>query len=127
MLISRGLVAVATAVLGAACGDGAGGGGKLAGVYLPYFGDVPADSRGLAAATADRQWEFSEDGVVVTHSQRGAQRWSYEIRGSEIRLQGLGPSNQGERRRFTFAQDKRCIWDGRGNPPIDTRFCPKEP
>lgn len=100
------------------------GGGQLAGVYLPQLGDVPASERRLAAATADRRWEFTADGKVTTYSQAGARRWSYRVRGKEIQLTGSAPETQGERRRFTFHADGRCIWDGSGNSSVDMRFCP---
>ena len=97
---------------------------KLAGTYLPQLGDVDAGSRNLAAAAADRRWEFSEDGTVVTYSQRGPVKWSYEVRGTEIRLRGADGKSSGESRRFTYAQDGRCIWDGSGRSSVDMRFCP---
>lgn len=98
--------------------------GALAGTYLPQLGDVPASERRLAAAAADRRWEFTADGKVTTYSQGGARRWTYQVRGKEIRLTGAGAETQGERRRFTFHADGRCIWDGRGNSSVDMRFCP---
>lgn len=97
----------------------------LVGTYLPQLGDVPASERRLAAASADRRWEFTGDGKVTTHSQGGARRWTYQVRGREIRLTGAGPETQGERRLFTFHNDGRCIWDGRGNSSVDMRFCPQ--
>lgn len=100
------------------------GNGVLTGVYLPQLGDVPASERRLAASAADRRWEFTADGKVTTHSQGGARRWNYAVRGKEIRLTGAGPETQGERRLFTFHSDGRCIWDGRGNSSVDMRFCP---
>ncbi len=102
-----------------------GGKRTLTGTYVPQLGDVPASERRLAAAAADRRWEFSDDGNVTTHSQGGARRWTYEVRGTEIRLTGAGPETQGERRLFTFHNDGRCIWDGRGNSSVDMRFCPQ--
>ena len=104
---------------------GRGGNRNLVGTYVPQLGDVPASERRLAAAAADRRWEFTEDGKVTTHSQGGARRWTYEIRGKEIRLTGAGPETRGERRLFTFHSDGRCIWDGRGNSSVDMRFCPQ--
>jgi hypothetical protein len=98
---------------------------KLAGTYVPQLGDVDAGSRNLAAAAADRRWEFSEDGTVVTHSQRGPVKWSYEVRGNEIRLRGADAKSSGESRRFTYTQDGRCIWDGSGRSSVDMRFCPQ--
>lgn len=98
---------------------------KLAGTYLPQLGDVDAGSRNLAAAAADRRWEFSEDGTVVTHSQRGPVKWTYEVRGNEIRLRGADSKSSGESRRFTYTQDGRCIWDGSGRSSVDMRFCPQ--
>jgi len=100
-------------------------GKKLAGTYLPQLGDVDAGSRNLAAAAADRRWEFSEDGTVLTYSQRGAVKWTYEVRGNEIRLRGADSKSSGESRRFTYTQDGRCIWDGSGRSSIDMRFCPQ--
>lgn len=97
----------------------------LAGTYLPQLGDVDAGSRRLAAAAADRRWEFSEDGTVVTYSQRGAVKWTYEVRGNEIRLRGADSKSSGESRRFTYTQDGRCIWDGSGRSSVDMRFCPQ--
>lgn len=98
---------------------------KLAGTYLPQLGDVDAGSRNLAAAAADRRWEFSEDGTVVTYSQRGPVKWAYEVRGDEIRLRGADSKSSGESRRFTYTQDGRCIWDGSGRSSVDMRFCPQ--
>lgn len=98
---------------------------KLAGTYVPQLGDVDAGSRNLAAAAADRRWEFSEDGTVVTYSQRGAVKWTYEVRGNEIRLRGADAKSSGESRRFTYTQDGRCIWDGSGRSSVDMRFCPQ--
>jgi hypothetical protein len=109
----------------AAGGEASGGDGTLSGVYLPQLGDVPASERRLAASAADRRWEFSADGKVTTHSQGGARRWTYRVRGKEIQLTGAGSETQGERRRFTFHADGRCIWDGRGNSSVDMRFCPE--
>ena len=98
---------------------------KLSGTYVPQLGDVDAGSRRLAAAAADRRWEFSDDGTVVTHSQRGPVKWAYEVRGKEIRLRGVDGNNRGESRRFTYTQDGRCIWDGSGRSSVDMRFCPQ--
>lgn len=97
----------------------------LAGTYLPQLGDVDASSRRLAAAAADRRWEFSEDGTVVTYSQRGPVKWTYEVRGNEIRLRGADSKSSGESRRFTYTQDGNCIWDGSGRSSVDMRFCPQ--
>ncbi len=114
---------------GGTASDGAGkskgGGPSLSGTYVPQLGDVPASERRLAAAAADRRWEFSDDGTVTTYSQGGARRWTWEVRGKEIRLTGAGPETRGERRLFTFHSDGRCIWDGRGNSSVDMRFCPQ--
>ncbi len=102
-----------------------GRGPSLSGTWVPQLGDVPASERRLAAAAADRRWEFSDDGTVTTFSQGGARRWTWEVRGKEIRLTGAGPETRGERRLFTFHSDGRCIWDGRGNSSVDMRFCPQ--
>jgi hypothetical protein len=108
----------------AADGDDSGAAGALSGTYLPQLGDFPASERRLAASAADRRWEFSADGKVTTFSQGGARRWTYQVRGKEIRLTGAGSETRGERRRFTFHADGRCIWDGSGNSSVDMRFCP---
>jgi len=100
-------------------------GKTLAGTYLPQLGDVDAGSRGLAAAAADRRWEFSDDGTVVTYSQRGPVKWTYVVRGNEIHLRGADSKSSGESRRFTYTQDGNCIWDGSGRSSVDMRFCPQ--
>jgi hypothetical protein len=105
--------------------NGGAGGQSLSGTYLPQLGDVPVSERRLAAATADRRWEFSDDGTVTTYSQAGARRWTWAVRGKEIRLTGAGPETRGERRRFTLHSDGRCIWDGSGTSSADMRFCPQ--
>ena len=113
---------IGVTLLMSAC-DGSPESTSLTGTYLPNFANVsPSDIR-LARASADRSWVFSPDGTVVTTSQRGALKWRYEVRGKEIRLRGADSRNQGESRRFTFA-DKGCIWDGSGRSSVDTRFCP---
>lgn len=96
----------------------------IEGVYMPRLNDVHPSERRLAAAAADKKWEFSGDGTVVTYSQRGAVKWAYEVHGDEIRLVGADRHNSGERRRFTFTGEGGCIWDGSGRSSVDMRFCP---
>lgn len=103
--------------------DDASGNSNLAGTWVPQLGDVPASERRLAAAAADRRWEFTADGKVTTHSQAGARNWTYQVRGKEILLQGADSRTRGERRRFTWTNDGNCIWDGSGNSSVDMRFC----
>lgn len=98
-------------------------GGDLAGTWVPQLGDVPVSERRLAAAAADRRWEFSADGKVTTFNQGGPRKWTYQVRGKEILLRGADSRTQGERRRFTYTRDGNCIWDGSGNSSVDMRFC----
>lgn len=69
-------------------------GGDLAGSWVPQLGDVPVSERRLAAAAADRRWEFSADGKVTTYSQGGPRNWTYQVRGKDIlfRMAGRTPS-----------------------------------
>jgi len=118
-------IALAGAVLGiSACGDGDGG-EPLEGTYYPQH---PPGATRFDRSMSDTRWEFYPGNLVTTYPSQGMPRpWKYEIRGNEIRMTGSGPNTQGERRRFTFAENG-CIWDGSGRSSVDTLFCkPAEP
>jgi hypothetical protein len=108
-------------MLMAGCGGG-GPGAQLSGAYVPQF--APGASR-FDRSSADRRWEFLPDGTVVTQGHYRTVKWSYEVRGKQIRLTGIDNNNRGERRTFTRA-DGECIWDGHGTSSVDVRFCPAQ-